>query len=183
MPEQNAKGSGEARFNLSLTSLILLTTSIIALVGWGVRLEHRASPDTIKEIVDKKLQGHPALLPPGSIIAYVGKDTSAPDGWSICGRGAGKFPDLADRFLVGTSDFKEVGKKTGSPAHKHDVDIASTEERDGQLRIQGPEYADNYAKDGKNWFHRHQVKGATKEASHIPPAIQVLFFCKQSTTE
>ncbi|MDE0210133.1 MAG: hypothetical protein OXJ64_09635 [Boseongicola sp.] len=177
MPAQNTKESGEARFNLSLASLILLITSIIALVGWGVRIEHKASRDAIREIVEEKLQGHPASLPPGSIIAYLGKDTSAPDGWSICGKGAGQFPDLAGSFLVGTSDFNEVGKPTGSSDHQHTVDITSQGERDGKFSSR-TDFADNRA--GKNWFHSHQVRGSTQNADHIPPAIHVLFFCKQA---
>lgn len=117
------------------------------------------------------------IIPSGAVIAYLGPNTSAPEGWEICGLGGGAFPSLEGRFLVGTHHMDSVGQETGASTHDHDVSIRSTDERDGH-RDRHPEGADNWT-GSPNWSHKHQVSGQTAASTHIPPAIQVLFFCKQ----
>ena len=180
--KQDTGSSGETRFRLSLTSLILLTTSVIAIVAWGVRLELRTSPNAIVEIVDTRLQGHPALLPAGSIIAYVGRGMPTLPGWAICGTGSESFPNLSGRFLVGTADLTIVGETTGERYHKHNFDVTSEEQSEARYRDPPPELADNHPT-GRNWAHKHKVIGETKDTNHIPPSVHVLFFCKQSSSE
>lgn len=117
------------------------------------------------------------IIPSGAVLAYLGHETSAPDGWEICGRGEGDFPSLEGRFLVGTHHLDSVGLTTGSDEHDHGVNIRSTDERDGHFNV-APEGADNQT-GAPNWSHRHHVSGQTSRGTSIPPAVQVLFFCKQ----
>ena len=114
------------------------------------------------------------LIPSGAVMAYLGRETAAPAGWEICGLGEETFPSLEGRFLIGTHHMDSVGQETGSSAHIHDVNIRSTDERDGHNNVH-PEGADNWTGE-PNWSHKHQVSGQTDAGSHIPPAVQVLFF-------
>ena len=116
-------------------------------------------------------------LPRGTIIAYVGTETSAPEGWEICGREGGEgFPNFGGRVLLGTYHLERVGKEAGSETHLHGVNIRSTDERDGHNNTH-PEGADNWT-GHPNWSHRHHVEGSTSETANIPPAIEVLFLCQ-----
>ena len=113
-------------------------------------------------------------LPKGTVIAYIGTETSAPDGWGICGHG-NDFPSLEGRVLLGTHHIDSVGEMAGAATHEHVISIRSTDERNGHNNSH-PEGGDNW--NGTNWSHRHHVEGPTSKTSHIPPAIQVLFLCK-----
>ena len=63
----------------------------------------------------------PAILPPvppnpvplGAIIAWYGTTATVPAGWAICD-GTGGTPDLRDKFIRGTGDFKKIGTPAGS---------------------------------------------------------------------
>ena len=116
------------------------------------------------------------ILPPGTIVAYIGPVDNIPDGWAICG-GNGGERNLDGRYLVGTTDFDKVGYFVNPPEHDHGIDIRTTGEAEGWNREPNPETADNWT--GKNWHHTHDVKGTTGKAQHVPPSVMVLFLCKQ----
>ena len=111
-------------------------------------------------------------LPSKTILPYYGSRKDIPDGWSVC-KGDGT-PDLDERFLIGTNDPKEVGKPIGIDAHAHNFEVFSGHGRGHYQRP--PEGADNGT--GRNWIHRHKVKGVTDGEKHIPPSMKVLFLCK-----
>ena len=179
------------RFNLSVTEMIVLGTAFAGILAWGLSIENRV--DGIEKRVDgieEKIRHEveiavkvavapfaTSVVPEGAAIAYIGEETSAPEGWEVCGRGERKFPSLEGRFLVGTHHMDRVGKPIGSKMHGHGVSIRSTPEREGRA-IPHPDGADNRT-GAPNWTHKHHVEGNTAEVSHIPPAVQVLFFCKQ----
>ncbi len=158
---------------------------IVAVLALGLAGAVDAKAESIDERIQRKVEAAVAeamkplatsLVPSGTVIAYLGEATASPEGWQICGRG-GKFPSFEGRFLLGTHHIDSVGKEAGSPTHDHGVSIRSTGEKDGR-RDRHIEGADNHT-GSPNWFHRHHVTGRTASTSHIPPAIQVLFLCKQ----
>ena len=179
------------RFNLSVTEMIVLGTAFAGILAWGLSIENRVNGiedrvDGIEKSIERKVEVAvqaavapfaTSVVPSGAAIAYIGEATAAPEGWEICGRGAGKIPSLEGRFLVGTHHIGSVGEPIGSRTHDHGVSIRSTPEREGRA-IRAPDGADNKT-GAKNWTHKHHVEGSTAEEAHIPPAIQVLFFCKQ----
>ena len=65
-----------------------------------------------------------AVFPQGLILPWYAKDGKVPNGWAICD-GSNGTPDLRGRFLMGVSDFADVGKRGGepsipaSPSHGH----------------------------------------------------------------
>lgn len=122
--------------------------------------------------------GSSQAIPAGAIVAYAGKKTAPPRGWEICGLHDSDLPSFDGRFLVGTYNPTRVGEWTGAETgtHKHGVSIRSTGERGGRARTD-PEGADNQT-GAPNWYHEHHVVGETVSADHIPPAIEVIFFCK-----
>ena len=150
--------------------------AIVTIVWWGVRIELRTTSEVIGKMVQKEIEEIelPVALPAGSVVAYMGKEAAPPNGWQICGRG--EFQDLDGKFLVGTSNVGRVGEEVGEAEHTHIVDIRSTGEVGGR-QLTHPEGADNRT-GAPNWFHQHQVKGELK-ATNSPPAVRVLFFCKQ----
>lgn len=131
--------------------------------------------------IEKRVERLEALGIPtmarGTVLPYVGQAgvNAAPDGWVLCGES--DTPDLDGRFLVGTNSFSQIRQEVGSDTHLHEVDIETTGELNGSL-VGPPERADNHA--GQNWDHNHDVRGNTEGASHIPPSVQVMFFCKAS---
>lgn len=172
------------RFNLSIAEMIVLGAAFAGILAWGWGIENRVDDiergikGEVKSAVEEAIAPFStSFVPSGAVMAYVGEETSAPVGWEICGRGEGNFPSLEGRFLVGTHHFDSVGIPIGSPSHDHSVSIRSTPERDGH-ESREPEGADNRT-NFPNWSHRHHVEGNTTKADHIPPAVQVLFFCKQ----
>lgn len=116
------------------------------------------------------------ILPPGTIVAYVGPVDGIPGGWAICG-GNRRERNLDGRYLVGTTDFDRVGDFVNPSDHGHKVNIRTTGEVEGWNREPNPETADNWS--GKNWHHTHDVEGDTGKAKHVPPSVMVLFLCKQ----
>jgi len=160
----------------TIGNLILMAGAIVAIVGWGARIESRTTPEAIGKMVQIAMAelGLPVALPAGSVVAYMGKEAAPPSGWQICGRG--DFQDLDGKFLVGTSNVGKVGEEVGEEEHTHIVDIRSTGEVGGR-ELPHPDGADNRT-GAPNWFHQHQVKGELK-ATNSPPAVRVLFFCKQ----
>lgn len=179
------------RLNLSVTEMTVLGTAFAGILAWGLSIENRVSgieeridgiEKSIKQEVKIGVKAAVApfatsLIPSGAVIAYLGKQTSAPYGWEICGLGKGKFPSLEEKFLVGTHHMDSVGTETGTKRHVHGVDIRSTAEREGRA-IPHPDGADNRT-GAPNWSHKHHVEGRTLPEAHIPPAVHVLFFCKQ----
>ena len=60
--------------------------------------------DTIQSDIELAVEAAiEKLIPSGTVIAYLGRETSDPAGWEICGLGEGAFPSLEDRILVHAS--------------------------------------------------------------------------------
>jgi hypothetical protein len=77
----------------------------------------------------------PFGVPAGTVIAwYPGsaqqwtdehgvQQLAVPEGWAICDGQLGT-PDLRDKFVMGTSEVKSVGKKGGSQTHVHEATVS-----------------------------------------------------------
>lgn len=114
-------------------------------------------------------------VPARAILAWAGQSDKMPEGWVVCGQG--KTLKLDGKFLMGTSNWNEIGKEAGKETHRHGVAIPSGWETEGRYTSPPPEGADNDT--GKNWTHRHEVHGETKDTPHIPPSVKVFFLCKE----
>ena len=162
------------RLNLqTLASVAVILTAVITVAFYIYNLEKRVERLESQRIPSRSIR---PILPIGTILPYVGTVgvDAAPAGWVLCGEG--ETPNLDGRFLVGTNSFDQVRQQVGSDRHLHGVDIETTGERNGSLVAPLPERADNHA--GQNWDHKHNVGGDTELASHIPPSVTVMFFCR-----
>ena len=64
----------------TIGNLILMAGAIVAIVGWGARIESRTTPEAIGKIVQVAMAELelPVALPAGSVVAYMGKEAAPP---------------------------------------------------------------------------------------------------------
>lgn len=171
-----------------LLKVASLSLAIIVVIGGAWFYFESRVRQIVKDEVEKFVD-----LPKGSIVAYIGDNTSPPKGWIICGH-RGESPDLNGRFLVGTTDLSKVGTTIGEPDethHSHDVHIVS--ETEGTPRDRQPEPVklkslldlpaselNRPLRELSGSGHVHFVDGSTSLSSTTPPAMHVLFLCKTS---
>lgn len=162
----------------------LATLILIAIWGWisGGGLIHVMGGLTADDFrqIEREIRESAAAaalerrqieLPTGAILPWHGTE-AIPEDWVLCGQT--DTPNLTDRFLVRTDDFKEIGEEIGTPDHVHDIDFGS--QHDFGEAGDYNESADNGV--GQNWPHRHKIIGSTEARQHIPPSVQVMFLCK-----
>ena len=116
-----------------------------------------------------------AVFPKGLILAWNATSGAIPAGWAVCD-GSNGTPDLRGRFLMGVSDFADVGQTPGSGSHNHNfsgttgtpggVDNTNVKQEGGSpLTVKGTD-------------HTHGFGGTTGNASNIPPSYTVLYIMK-----
>jgi len=59
-------------------------------------------------------------VPVGGIVMYSGTFAAIPSNWALCD-GTGGTPNLADKFILGTATYAQIGTTGGTLQHKHGV--------------------------------------------------------------
>ena len=165
---------------IELGGLVALLVAVATAAVYITALQGQMSDlETVTRTLDRRLMKvveEYAPMPSHTIVAWTDTSGQIPPGWVLCGQD--NTVNLDGRFLMGTSNWSEIGEPAGTETHQHSVAITSGWEHAGKYMPSPPEVADNNA--GGNWNHKHQVQGSTHESGHIPPAVKVFFLCKQA---
>lgn len=122
-------------------------------------------------------------FPKGTILAWYSKSGVVPKGWAVCD-GSNGTPDLRGRFLMGVSNFSDVGQKGGSntasisiPSHKHDIAKGSKQDA---LRAENGGGVMSHTTVVDYLYNTYTVEsGATSlNISALPPYETVLYIMK-----